>query len=76
MNANIAVVQMNGLGVRSACMLIPSAFLTSAAAALSLQNVILPETLRDTEDTMVSFTLAIWKTLTPNADPIDGIRHI
>ena len=25
---------------------------------------------------MVTFTLAIWKTLTPNAERIDGIRHI
>ena len=25
---------------------------------------------------MVAFTLEIWKTLTPNAEPIDGIRYI
>ena len=25
---------------------------------------------------MVAFTFVIWKTLTPNAEPIDGIRHI
>ena len=25
---------------------------------------------------MVAFTLAIWKTLTPNAEPIDGMKHI
>ena len=67
---------MGALGVRSASMLAPSAFLASAAATLSLQNAILPETLRDTEDTMVAFTLKIWKTLTPNAEPIDDIRHI
>ena len=58
------------------CMLASSTCLGPAEATLSLQNAILPETLRDTEDTMVSFTLAIWKTLTPNAEPIDGIRHI
>ena len=51
--------QMGGLGVRIACMLAPSAFLASAAATLSLQNAILPETLRDTKDMMVSFVLAI-----------------
>ena len=67
---------MSGLGVRSASMLVPSAFLASVAATLSLQNAILPETLRDTEDTMVAFTLEIWKILTLNAEPIDGIRHI
>ena len=36
-------VQMGGLGVRSASMLAPSAFLASAAATLSLQNAILPK---------------------------------
>ena len=25
---------------------------------------------------MIAFKLDIWKTLTPNAEPIDGIRHI
>ena len=35
-------------------MLAPSAFLASAAATLSLQNAILPKTLRDTEDTIVA----------------------
>ena len=69
-------VQMCRLGVRSTRILAPSAFLALAAATLSLQNAILPETLRDTEDTMISFTLAIWKTLTPNAEPIDRMRHI
>ena len=49
-------------------------FLASTAVTLSLQNAILPETLIDTEDTMVALTFAIWKTLTPNAEPIDGIR--
>ena len=70
------LVQMGGLGVRSASMLAPSAFLASSAAMLLLQNAILPETLRDKEDTMLAFTLKIWKTLTPNAEPINGIRHI
>ena len=57
-------------------MLAPSAFLTSAAATLSLQNAILPESLHDTEDPTVSFALASWKTLTQNDEPIGGIRHI
>ena len=56
-------VQMGRLGVRSACMLAPSAFLASAAAMLSLQNAILPESLHDTEDLTASFALASWKTL-------------
>ena len=58
-------VQMGGQGVRSACMRAPSAFLASASAAatLSLQNAILPESLHDTEDPTVSFALASWKTI-------------
>ena len=55
-------------------MLAISASLASAAATLSLQNAILLETLRDTEGTMVKFALAIWKTLTPNAEPIGRIQ--
>ena len=70
------LVQMGGLGMRSACMLAPSAFLASAAATLSLQNAILPESLHDTEDPTVSFALASWKILTHKGEPIGGIRHI
>ena len=69
-------VHMGGLVVRSVFMLAPSAFLASAAATLSLQNVILPESLHDTQDPTVSFVLASWKTLTHNDEPIGGIRHI
>ena len=53
-----------------------SAFLASVAATLSLQNVILPESLHNTEDTTVSFALASCKTVTHKDEPIGGIRHI
>lgn len=43
-------VQMGRLGVRSVCMLVPAFFLASAAAMLSLRNIIMPETLYKTED--------------------------
>ena len=69
-------VQIGRLGVKSACMLAPSAFLASAAAMLSLQNTILPESLHDTEDSTVPFALASWKTLTHNDEPIGGIQYI
>ena len=50
--------------------------LASAAATLSLQNVILPESLHDTEDPTVSFALASWKIFMHKDEPIGGIRHI
>ena len=76
-------VQMDRLGVRSAYMLAPLAFLASAPAMVSLQNAILPESLHDTEDLIVSFAVASWKTLTHNDEPIRcdpthpaSVRHI
>ena len=69
-------IQTGELGVRSACILVPSAFFASAAGTLSLQNPILPESLHDTEDPTVSFALASWKPLTHKDEPIGGIRHI
>ena len=47
-------VQMDGLGVRSVCMLASSVFLASAAAKLSLQNAILSEPIKAAEDPAVS----------------------
>ena len=67
---------MGGLGVRSACKLAPSAFLASAAATLSLQEAILPESLRHTDDLAVSYALSVWKTQTPNAEPSDATKHV
>ena len=52
------------LGVRSACMLAPSA-LASAIAMLSLQETILPEPVHDKGDLAVSLAWSIWKTITP-----------
>ena len=69
-------VHMDGLGVRSACMLAPSAFLTSAAAMLSLQQAILPEPLRRIDDFAVSYTLSMRKTQTSKAEPSDATKHI
>ena len=69
-------IQVGGLGVRSACTLAPSAFLASAAATLSLQNAILPEELREIEDTVFAFALSTWKSLSSNVEPFDDIRHI
>ena len=69
-------VHMGGLGVRSACMLAPSAFLASAAAICSLQEAILLQPLCRTDDHAVSYTFSIWKTQTSNAEPRDDMKHI
>ena len=69
-------VYMGGLGVRSAFMLAPSAFLASAAATLSPQEAILPDQVRSTDDLAVSMSLSVWKTLTPDCQPRDTTRHI
>ena len=47
-------VHMGGLGVRSACMLAPSAFLASAAAKLPLQYAILAGSVHIIEDHTVT----------------------
>ena len=67
---------MSGLGVRSVCILAPSAFLASAAVMLQLQEAILPEPLSHIDDLTVSYALSVWKTFTPNAEPSDAIIHI
>ena len=54
----------------------PSAFLASAADTLSLQEAILPEPLRHTDDLAVFYALLVWKTQTPNAEPSDATRHV
>ena len=67
-----------GLGVRSACMLAPSAFLASAAATLPLQDAVLAPTINSntTEDQAVTEALNIWHSMTDAAEPVDICRHI
>ena len=62
-------VHMEGLGVRSACWLAPSAFLASSAATLPLQQEILSASLRNIEDADVTNTLAIWNSLAKSTEP-------
>ena len=42
----------------------------------SLQEAILPNQVRGTDDLAVSMTLPVWKTLTPDCHSSDTIRHI
>ena len=73
--ANLSV-QMGGLGVRSACKLASSAFLASAAATLSLQNVILFEPIKAAEDPAISSATTTWTSLTQSSIPAEVTRHI
>ena len=54
---------MGGLGVRSACMLAPSAFMASAAATLPLEEAILSASVAGADDTAVSNIKTTWSCL-------------
>ena len=71
-------VYKGGLGVRSACMLAPSAFLASAAATLPLQEAILAPSIQssNTEDHAVTEALETWHTMTDAAEPADASRRV
>ena len=58
-----------GLGIRSAKMLAPSAFLASAASTLSLQQSILPEPFKSSPDLTVATMLTHWKNLSGTEEP-------
>ena len=67
---------MGELGVRSACMLAPFAFLASAAAALPLQEAILPAYLAGDDDSAVSNTKTAWTSQANKSKPSDAVKHI
>ena len=61
------LVHLGGLGMRSAMMLVTSAFLASAASTFSLQNGILEGAIQVSEDPYTSEVKASWKSL-PHVD--------
>jgi len=65
-----------GLGVQSAMMLAPSAFLASAASTLELQQSILPEGIKDLTDQSVVSVENIWTSLSGTSVPTSEARHI
>ena len=65
-----------GLGVTSAQMLPPTAFLASAALTLSLQNAILPPSLADCEDVDISAALSTWRSLSNSEQPPQQSRAV
>ena len=65
-----------GLGLRSACMLAPSAFLASAAATLELQNEILPSRFRQLSDECRGAALDIWSRAADVPEPVHPTDEI
>ena len=60
-------------------MLAPSAFLTSAAATLPLQEAILSPTKQSSnnyEDLAITESLKVWHTMTDAKEPLDTCRHV
>jgi len=69
-------VRHGGLGVRSAQMLAPSAYLASAASAHSLQQSILPEDMRHLTDDYIATAETIWMSLSMTEKPSSETQHI
>lgn len=71
-------VHRGGLGVRSARMLAPSAFLASAASTLPLQDAILATSIHAPvdEDDALATALQSWHTITDSDEPSDSGRGI
>ena len=69
-------VHMGGLGVRSACMLAPSALPASDATTLPLQEAILLASAAGADDTAVSNIKTTWSCLANKIEPSDLSKHI
>lgn len=70
-------VHKGGLGVRSACMLAPSAYLASAAATLDLQDIILAPVMPTIgTDSTLDGALSSWRVMSNADEPIDSCRRI
>ena len=65
-----------GLGIRSAKMLAPSAFLASAASTLALQQSILPDSISSLEDPTVASAETRWSSLSGSVQPASEEQHI
>jgi len=63
MESGVVAGERRGLGIRCAVMLVPSAFLASAAGTLDLQDRVLPPHLSIIPDSSVQMSLSAWQTL-------------
>ena len=64
------------LGIRSAQMLAPSAFLASAASTFQLQQSILPDSISSLEDGSLESIKALWAGQSNSAKPAADVQHI
>jgi hypothetical protein len=69
-------VRDGGLGIRSAVMLAPSAFLASAAGTTDLQDRILPSFITIIPDSSVQVSLSAWQTVSQSTAPIGTAAHV
>ena len=68
-------INSGGLGIRSAVMLAPSAYLASAAGSTSVSHTILPARFLSITDHSRDEALQVWSTLMPNSvEPPSGSR--
>lgn len=69
-------VRDGGLGIRSAVLLAPSAFLASAAGTTELQAGILPPTIAILPDSSVESALSTWRSHTQSTPPLGTAAHV
>jgi len=69
-------VRHGGLGIRSAQMLAPSAFLASAASTHDLQQSILPESVGSLDDKYLPAVKTRWTSLSNSQNPDAESAHI
>jgi len=72
----LLLVGNGGLGIRSAEILAPSAFLASAASTHSLQQSILPDCIKVLEDQSVLATEDRWLAMSGSTKPVTEQQHI
>jgi len=69
-------VRDGGLGIRSAVMLAPSAFLASAAGTTELQARILPPSMSTVPDKSVESALSVWSERSEVSTPLGAAAGI
>ena len=69
-------VHMGGLGVKSAGVLAPSAFLASAAATLPLQDAILSRSVHGEDDPAMRSAILVWTEISLSTIPATALKHV
>ena len=76
MAPSLLACRREGLKIRSAQMLAPSAFLSSAASTLALQQYILPASINSLEDQTIAFAATRWSSLSGSIRPANEEQHL